>query len=112
MSRIPTSAIPTSVIAALTLVVGFAVAQATGVRALGGVVLLAGVAWCAVRAWRPAGPARTVVVVLVGAVCFVASHLLAPHLGAWPSVVLVAVVLGATTHALVDRRTSGLLAQS
>jgi len=104
--------IPTALIAALTLVVGFAVAQATGVRALGGAVLLAGVAWCAVRAWRPAGPARTVAVVVVGALCFVASHLLAPVLGAWPSVVLVAAVLGVATWVLVDRRTSGLLAQS
>ena len=37
------SRVPTAVLAGLTLVVGFAVAQATGVRALGGAVLLAGV---------------------------------------------------------------------
>jgi len=43
------SSIPTAVIAALTLVVGVAVADLTGVRALGGVVLVAGVAWCVVR---------------------------------------------------------------
>ena len=64
------SSIPTAVIAALTLVVGFAVADLTGVRALGGVVLVAGVAWCVVIAAlvlgvatfalvdRPAQPAR------------------------------------------------------
>ena len=46
-------------------------------------------------------------VVLTGAVCFVASHLLAPHLGAWPSVVLVALVLAAVTYALVDRPRPG-----
>lgn len=104
--------VPTALIAALTLVVGFAAAQATGVRALGGAVLLAGGAWCAVRSWRPAGPLRTVVVLVVAAACFVVSHLLAPHLGAWPSVVLVAAVLATVTWALVDHPTSGLRAQS
>ena len=94
--------VPTAVLAGLTLVVGFAVAQATGVRALGGAVLLAGVAWCAWRA-RAAGWWRVSLVVLTGAGCFVASHLLAPHLGAWPSVVLVALVLAGVTFVLVDR---------
>ena len=100
------SRVPTAVLAGLTLVVGFAVAQATGVRALGGAVLLAGVAWCVVRA-RSAGWWRLTLVVLTGLVCFVASHLLAPHLGAWPSVVLVALVLAAVTYALVDRPRPG-----
>jgi hypothetical protein len=104
--------VPTALIAALTLVVGFGVAQATDVRALGGAVLLAGGAWCAVRAWRPAGPLRTLVVLVVAAACFVVSHVLAPHLGAWPSVVLVAAVLAAVTWVLVDRRTRGLVARS
>jgi len=101
------SRVPTAVLAALTLVVGFAVAQLTDVRALGGAVLVAGVAWCAVRA-RSAGWWRVTVVVVVGALCFVASHLLAPHLGAWPSVGLVALVLGATTYLLVDRPRAGM----
>jgi len=99
------SRVPTAVLAGLTLVVGFAVAQATGVRALGGAVLLAGGFWCAVRASH-AGRGRVLLVVLAGAVCFVGSHLLAPYLGAWPAVVLVALVLGAVTYALVDRRPS------
>ena len=94
--------VPTALLAALTLVVGFAVAELTGVRALGGVVLLAGVAWCAVRA-RAAGWWRVSLVVLAGGGCFVASHLLAPHLGAWPSVIVVAVVLAGVTYLLVDR---------
>lgn len=96
------SRVPTAVLAGLTLVVGFAVAQLTDVRALGGAVLLAGVAWCAFRS-RAAGWWRVTLVVLTGAVCFVASHLLAPHLGAWPSVVLVALVLAGVTYVLVDR---------
>ncbi|WP_456825899.1 hypothetical protein [Cellulomonas sp. P5_E12] len=96
------SRIPTALIAALTLVVGFAVAELTGVRALGGVVLVAGVLWCAVRA-RAAGWWRVGAVVLVGAACFAASHLLGRAIGAWPAVVVAALVLGAATFALVDR---------
>ncbi|WP_315094913.1 hypothetical protein [uncultured Cellulomonas sp.] len=93
---------PTAVLAALTLVLAFAVAQLTDVRALGGVVLVAGVVWCAVRA-RAAGWWRVAAVVVVGAACFVASHLLADLLGAWPAVAVAALVLGAATFALVDR---------
>ena len=96
------SSIPTAVIAALTLVVGFAVADLTGVRALGGVVLVAGVAWCVVRA-RSAGWWRVAAVVLVGAVCFALSHPLGGVIGAWPAVVIAALVLGVATSALVDR---------
>jgi len=95
------SAIPTAVLAALTLVVGFAVAELTGVRALGGVVLVVGVLWCAVRA-RAAGWWRVGAVVLVGAVCFAGSHLLGRAIGAWPAVAVAALVLGAATFALVD----------
>lgn len=96
------SRVPTAVIAALTLVVGFAVAELTDVRALGGVVLVAGVLWCAVRA-RAAGWWRVGALVLVGAVCFAGSHLLGRVIGAWPAVIVAALVLGAATFALVDR---------
>jgi len=94
--------IPTAVVAALTLVVGFAVADLTGVRALGGVVLVAGVVWCAVRA-RAAGWWRVAAVVLVGAACFAVSHPLGGVIGAWPAVLVAALVLGVATFALVDR---------
>jgi len=95
--------VPTAALAAVTLVVAFAVAQGTGVRALGGVVLVLGVAWCAWRSWA-AGAVRVVAVVALGAACFVASHVLAGALGAWPSVLLAAAVLGAGAWLLVDRR--------
>lgn len=101
--RGPLPRVPTAVLAAVTLVVGFAVAQGTGVRALGGLVLLAGVAWCAWRALPAAGVVRVLAVLALGAVCFVASHLLASALGAWPSVAVAAVVLGVGTALLVDR---------
>lgn len=102
-ARGPLAAVPTGVLAAVTLVAAFAVAQGTGVRALGGVALVLGVAWCAWRSWA-AGAARVLAVVLLGAACFVASHVLAGALGAWPSVLLAAAVLGAGAWLLVDRR--------
>lgn len=102
--RGPLPGVPTALVAAVTLVLAFAVAQGTGVRSLGGVVLVLGVAWCAWRSWAAAGAARVVAVVLLGAACFVASHVLAGALGAWPSVVLAAAVLGAGGWLLVDRR--------
>lgn len=101
--RGPLPRVPTAVLAAVTLVVGFAVAQGTGVRALGGVVLVLGVAWCAWRALPASGVARVLAVVVLGAVCFAGAHVLASSLGAWLSVVLVAAVLALGTGLLVDR---------
>lgn len=95
--------LPVALIAALTLVVGFAVAQGTGIRALGGVVLVAGGAWCAVRAWGPAGRGRVLAVLAIGLVCFVGAHLLGLAIGAWPAVVVAALVLGGAAWLLVDR---------
>lgn len=97
--------LPTALVAALTLVVGFAVAQATDVRALGGAVLLAGTAWCVVREARRTAWWRLVVVVLAGGVAFATSHLLSDVVGAWPAVLLAAAALATVTWALVDRRT-------
>ncbi len=101
--RGPLPRVPTAVLAAATLVVGFAVAQGTEVRAFGAVVLLAGVAWCGWRALPAAGLARVGAVLALGAACFVASHLLASVLGALPSVALAAAVLATGTALLVDR---------
>ncbi|WP_309135639.1 hypothetical protein [Cellulomonas sp.] len=96
--------LPVWLVAAATLVLGFALAQGTGVRALGGAVLLAGGAWCAWRAVRAAGRVPAVVVLLVAVAAFVLSHVAADVLGPWPSVLLAAAVLAATAWALVDRR--------
>jgi hypothetical protein len=95
--------LPTGLVAAVTLVLAFAVAQTSGVRALGGVLLLVGGAWCAWRVLPRAGVPRVLVVLLLGLVCFVGAHLLASALGAWPSVLLAAAVLGVATTLLVDR---------
>ncbi|MBB2923064.1 hypothetical protein [Cellulomonas cellasea] len=103
--------LPTAVIAAVTLVVGFAVAQGTGVRWLGGVVLAAGLVWCAVRSARPAGLVRTGAAGAVALAAFAGSHLAADVLGPWPSVLLAALVAGAGVWLLVDRADAGRAAR-
>ena len=88
-------------IGSLTLVVGFAVAQLTGARWLGGVVLVIGALLAGVLGWRFAGPARTVAAVAVFVVAFVVSHPLGRIIGAWPSVIAVAVVAGGVGYLLL-----------
>jgi hypothetical protein len=96
------TSLPSAPVAALSLVIGYAVAAGTGVRALGGVVLLLGLAWCVVL-WR-ASSGTPVAVGLAAAyvVLFVGSHLLALAIGAWPSVVVVSVAMGALAWRLAD----------
>ena len=89
-------------VASGSLLLGFAVAQATGVRPLGGIVLIAGCAWCALRWLRAVGAARTAALVFVYIGAFVLSHVVADTLSAWPSVLLAAAVTGAATYALAD----------
>jgi hypothetical protein len=89
-------------VASGSLLLGFAVAQLTGIRPLGGIVLVAGCAWCGLRWLRAVGAARTTALVLIYVGAFVVSHLIADTLGAWPSVLLVAAVVGGATYALAD----------
>ena len=96
-------AVPTSVVAAGSLVAGFAVAQATDVRALGGVVLLAGAFWCG-RHWVRRQPTTGALLLLGYAGGFVGSHLLARGIGAWPAVLSVAGAVGAAAWVASDRR--------
>lgn len=96
------SRLPTAVIAGSSLVVGFAAARVTGLAGAGAVVVLAGVAWCLAREVRWTAWWRLVVVVGVGAGCFVLSHALAGTLGAWGAVASAALVLGVVTWLLVD----------
>jgi hypothetical protein len=98
-------------VASGSLLLGFAVAQATGIRPLGGIVLIAGCAWCARRWLRGAGAARTAVLVAVYAGAFVASHVVADTLGAWPSVVLAAAVTGIAAYVLADSASDGAVVQ-
>ena len=87
-------------LAALTLVLGFAVASVTGNRALGGIVLVLGGAVCAWWMWRLAGPVRTTVALVGVGVLFVVSHPLGRVVGAWPAVFIVAALAAALTYAL------------
>ena len=90
MARVPTAAV-----AAGSLIGGYVVARGTGVRPLGGVVLLAGGAWCT-RAWlRTSGPAVAGTLLLVSVAAFAVSHPLAKRVGAWPAVLSVSAVTAA-----------------
>ena len=91
-------------VAAGSLLAGFGVAEATGVRALGGVVLVAGASWCALRWRQSAGGARTVALLLVYLGTFVGAHLhvMRDTVGPWPTVLIAAAVTGFAVWALAD----------
>lgn len=102
MARIPS--VPTALLAAGGLTGGFALAQATKKRQLGGVVFGAGVAASAPR-WRKTvgtGGAAALTGLSIGAMG--ASHPLAKKIGAWPSVAVVSGVVALTAWAAVDRK--------
>jgi hypothetical protein len=97
--------IPTAPIAAGSFLAGYGVVASSGSRPAGGIVLLAGGAWCA-REWRRrCGPGTAAELVGTGVCAFVASHLLAMAIGAWPSVLLVAAGMGAAAWVRADART-------
>lgn len=99
---VPDDELPTWPVAAGSLVVGFAVAQATGVRPLGGIVLIAGAGWCA-RRWRAkVGDRRTALLLFIYLAVFVLSHVIADPVGTWPAVAIVAAIAGASAWALAD----------
>lgn len=87
-------------VGALALVLGFAVAQATGVRWLGGIVLIIGGAWCAWRWYRAAGVWRAIASVLAFILAFIVSHPLGTVIGSWPSVILVSLAAALVTLAI------------
>ena len=89
-------------VASGSLVLGFAVAQATGVRPLGGVVLALGAGWCALRWRRSVGTARTAGLVGLYLALFVASHLIADTAGTWGAVALVAALIAVATLLVAD----------
>jgi len=94
---------PTWPIAAGALLLGFAVAVASGSRPLGGVVLFLGGLACGLR-WRVllgAGRALSLVGVLLAG--FVVAHPLGHAIGAWPAVLLVAAAVGAVAWRVADR---------
>ncbi|MFC9893153.1 hypothetical protein ACFVMC_05630 [Nocardia sp. NPDC127579] len=96
--------IPTSLLAAGGLTGGFALAQATKQRQLGGAVFAAGTLAALPRWYRTvgAGGAAALTGVTVGAMGV--SHPLAKRIGAWPSVAVVSGAVALAAWAAVDRR--------
>ncbi|MGO9892429.1 MAG: hypothetical protein ACLP0L_31660 [Solirubrobacteraceae bacterium] len=96
--------LPTAPIAATGLIVGFGVAVLSGSRALGGVVLaICGLACIAI--WlRRDGRGTATVLTIAGLLAFALSHLLGLVIGAWPAVLLTAVVTAALYWRVSDSR--------
>jgi len=94
--------LPTWPIAAGTLLFGFAVAEITGVRAIGGIVLFVGGLACGLR-WRLLlGLPRALTLVGVFLAGFVLAHPLGHAIGSWPAVVLVAAAVGGIVWRVAD----------
>lgn len=87
------------VCAAACLPVGFGVAAATGIRPLGGLVLVALAALAG--HWSGAGTGRKIGWYATVAACFAASHVLADETGAWGAVAIVATVATAAYAAVL-----------
>lgn len=80
---------------------GFGLAQLTGVRPLGGILLVV-LAALAGR-WSNAQRRRVFAWYGVVAACFVAAHLLGQAIGAWPAVAVVTAITTATYKVAVDQ---------
>jgi hypothetical protein len=88
--------------AAACLPAGFGLAVATGVRPLGGIVL---VVLAVLAVWAADAPLkRQALWGLVVLACFVASHVLGHAIGAWPAVAVVTVIATAVYVALLSER--------
>jgi hypothetical protein len=87
-------ALPTWPVAAGSLLLGFGVALATDVRALGGLVLFAAALWCGLRWRRAHGLPRACALVGAYLAGFVAAHPLGHAIGAWPAGALAAAFVG------------------
>src|SRR5664280_1457001 len=98
MNRMPTAAVSGG-----SLVGGYMVANKSGVRPLGGVVLAAAGSWCGREWYRSVGPGTTGMLLGIYLGSFGASHPLAKKIGAWPSVLSVAAVTAVATYLLADR---------
>jgi hypothetical protein len=105
MALVSPTSIPTAPIAAGSFIAGYGVVAASGSRSAGGVVLLTGGAWCAREWWRRRDSRTAAELVGVGLGAFIASHLLALAIGAWPSV-LVAAGMGTAAWVRADARAS------
>jgi hypothetical protein len=102
-ARLVSSAVPTWPVAGGSLVVGFLVAEMTGVRALGGVVLLVALVWCWVAWARRRSVLVAVGLTAVYVAAFALSHVIAGAIGALVSVALVSAAVALVVFAVADR---------
>ena len=96
--------VPTAPLLAGGLVGGFALAQQTGVRPLGGAAMLAANV-VAARQWYAVGGAPLAAVLTAGYwTAMGVSHPLAKKVGTWPSVLGVTALSAGAAWVLADRR--------
>lgn len=95
--------IPTAVLVAVGLIGGYGAARWSGIRPLGGAVLLAAGAAAAHNWWHTSGPITTATLGSTYLLGFGLSHPLAKKIGAWPSVLTVTGINAAAAWALADR---------
>lgn len=96
--------LPTAPIAAASFLGSWAVVEASGSRALGGIVLAIGGVWC-IGAWARRHGSRTAMTLgLCGLAAFVISHLLGLLIGSWPAVLIVSAGAAAIAWAVADSR--------
>lgn len=94
---------PTWLIAPLSLIAGFGVADVTGVRPLGGIVLFLAALWCGLEWRRTRGLPVALGLVAVYLLAFGLSHPLGKAIESWPAVVVVSLVVGAVVWAATTR---------
>lgn len=96
--------LPTAPIAAAGLIIGFAVAVASGSRPLGGLVLAIFGVSCIVIWLRRDGRRTALLLTTAAFVAFVLSHVLGLVIGAWPAVLLTAAGTGLVCWRVSDER--------
>jgi hypothetical protein len=90
-------------LAAATFFAGFGVADLTDVRALGGVVLIAGGAWCGHVVLPVIGARKTIGLLAVALLLFIVSHPLGRLIGAWPAVAISALLIAIAAIGVIAR---------
>jgi hypothetical protein len=94
----------TAPLAATGLIAGYAVAAASGVRPLGGLVMAVFGIAC-IRVWLIRDGRRTAAILTAtGLVAFGLSHVVAEVVGAWPAVLLAAAATAGACWRLSDAR--------
>ena len=84
----------------VSLVIGFSVAQSTGLRWLGAVILVIGGVVCALAILPVEGARATLILAIVYAAALAISHPLGGAIGTWPSVLSVALITGIVGYAV------------